>query len=287
MGQITSLETSLKNNPVFTKHDLLENHDPFLYDHNSGRIYRKNDIIILSSGTYLIDDFNFKKQKLLCVKIESDEEQRERINRAREYKWNSEGSAAKIINTTYSLSELNGNGRGYSYNEVLYHLENTSKDEQKLIKNLGNEKFYKFPEDKKEKYYEMHLTKIKENYSNNFQPVIFHVSEDGCLDINGRGHDHKNNLNPFSAEGKASIHKALENGIKYPDYDRARDTMLETLGKTIPELKDCISQAIDKAEQQKQAKDREEALKKETIKQFAKTSAEKKHLEDHVSVVRF
>jgi hypothetical protein len=37
----------------------------------------------------------------------------------------------------------------------------------------------------------------------------------------------------------------------------------------------------------KQTKEREEALKKETIKQFAKTNAEKKHLEDHVSVVRF
>jgi hypothetical protein len=304
MGQITSLETSLKNNPVFTKHELLENHEPFLYDYNSGRIYRKNDIIILSDGTYLIENFNFKKQKLLCEKIESDEEKKERIDRARQYKWNSEGSASNIIKNDFSLSKLNENARGYSYNEVLYHLEKTSKEEQKLIKNLGNEKFYKFPEDKKEKYYEMHLTKIKNNYSSCFQPVVFYLSEDGCLDINGRGHNDKNILNPFSTEGRTSVLKALEKGVKYPDYNKAKDAMLETLGETIPKLKDSISQAIDKTEQQKQVKKQEnnemrkklndinseipteEEIKKETINKFAKTAAEKKHLEEHVSFCR-
>jgi hypothetical protein len=285
MGQITSLETSLKNNPVFTKHDLLGSRDPFLYDHNSNKIYRKDDIIIIRNGTFLVENFNFKKQELHCVKLESEEKQRERINNEKAHG----GRGEKIVRRSFSLPELNGNGRRYSYNEALYHLEKTSEDEQEMIKNIGNEKFYKLPEDKKEKYYDMHLAIIKESYSDNFNPVIFSIAQDGRLETDGGRYNSKDaKLNPFSAGGRMSILKALEKGINYPDYGPARDTMLETLGKTIPELKDCITQAIDKAEQQKQAKKQENALKEATLTQAAiKTGADKKHLEKHVHVVKF
>ena len=311
--QITSLETSLKNNPAFTKHDLLENHDPFLYDHNSNRIYRKDDVIINRSGTYLVDNFNFKKQELLCTEIESDEERRERVSQARIRG----GDTSKIINRTYSLSELNGTSR-YSFNEVSYHLEKTSKDEQELIKDLGSDKFYKLSEEKKEEYYDMHLLKTKD-YGRKINPVIFSVSKDGILEINENRYSSciDKKINPFSTEGKAVILAALEKGFELPYYDKANNDILDTLGKTIPELKEPISQAI-KTEQQKKAKKQEEAikqeasktchetndiiavkkyyeehghlpeesLKEETFKQFAKTGAEKKHLEQHVCFSR-
>jgi predicted RNA methylase len=286
MGQITSLETSLKNNPVFTKHDIMDNHDPFLYDHNSDRIYRKNDIIIIRSGTYLIDNFDFKKQKILCTKIESDEEKKKRIDRARQYKWNSEGSASNIIKNDFSLSKLNENTSRYSYDEVLYHLEKTSTDEQEMIKNIKDEKFYKLPEDKKEKYYDMHLTIIKKSHDD-FNPVVFSASDDGLLEIReGRYTSCSDKLiNPFSAEGRNSILNALEKGVMLPYHDKANDTILESLGKTIPELKDCITQAVDKEEQQKQVKEQKDVLNKEVQIQAAKRLNDSiKHLNSHVHV---
>jgi hypothetical protein len=283
MGQITSLETSLKNNPVFTKHDLLDNHDPFLYDSINNRIYRKGDVFITSNGTFLVDGFNFKKQELYCTGLESDEERIKRINQGTMYG----GKPDKIIKRTFALSKLNGSGRSYSNEEVLYHFEITSTDEQEMIKNIKNDKFYKLPEDKKEKNYDMHLAIIKESRSD-YNPVVFSITKDGILEINNVSYCSRDEikLNPFSTEGKMSILKALEKGIKYPDYDQARDTMLENLGKTIPELKDCITQAIDKEEQQKQAKIQKTQSKKEaTIGQVAiKTGAGKRI---HVSGVKF
>jgi predicted RNA methylase len=283
MGQIISLETSLKNNPVFSKHDLLENHEPYLYDNNSGRIYRKNDVIIAHNGTYLVEDFNFKKQELLCTKLESEEERKERFTRERMHN----GRAQNIVKRTFSLSELSGKEHGYSHNEVLYHLEKTSKDLQEMIKDFGNEKFYKFPQSEKEKYYDMHTAVIRESYGDKFNPVVFSVTKDGLLEIKmGRYcSKYEKLLNPFSSEGKAEFLKAYEKGIKNLDY--ARTGTLETLEKTIPELKDFIAQAVDKAKEQQKAKKQEAALKTELIKQVAvKTNADTNHLKSHVHVVR-
>jgi hypothetical protein len=279
MGQITSLEASLKNNPVFIKHDLLDNHDPFLYDGNSGRIYRKNDVVIISDGTFLIENFNYKKQELLCTKLESDEDRKERISRS--YR----GIAEKTIKKYFTLSELSGKGRGYSHNEVLYHLEKTTKDEQEMLKDLGNKNYYKLPEDKKEKYYDMHFTIISKIHGGNFNPPVFSVSKDGSLEINNGRYCSRNEkiLNPFSIEGKTSILKALEKGVNFPYYDNS--DLINTLGNTIPELKDYISQAIDKAEKLKQAKEQEEALKEELLKQAAvKTNTDTNHLKSRVHV---
>jgi cyclopropane fatty-acyl-phospholipid synthase-like methyltransferase len=283
MGQITSLEASLKNNSVFTKHEILENCEPYLYDNNSEIIYRKNDVIIVHNGTFLIEDFNFKKQELSCMKLESDEERKERFMQARMHN----GRAQNIVNRNFSLSELCGKERGYSHNEVLYHLEKTSKDLQEMIKDIGNEKFYKFPEGEKEKYYDMHTAVIRESYGNNFNPVVFSVDDKGRLEINRMRYCScsDNILNPFSSEGKTSILNALEKGIKYSDY--GVPDMLETLGKTIPELKDVISQAVENSEKQKQADKQDAALKKELLKQAAvKTNADTNHLKNHVHVVR-
>jgi hypothetical protein len=148
MGQITSLEASLKNNPYFLKHDLLENHEPYLYDNSSGSIYRKNDVVITQNGTYLVETFNFKKQELLCTELENESERKDRI--AKERIQNGKGQT--IVNKYISLSELNGKQYGYSRNVLLYHLEKSSKDLQEILKNIKSEDFYKYPESEKEKY---------------------------------------------------------------------------------------------------------------------------------------
>jgi 2-polyprenyl-3-methyl-5-hydroxy-6-metoxy-1,4-benzoquinol methylase len=285
MDQITSLETSLKNNPVFTKHDLLENREPFLYSANDNKIYRKNDVIINSDGTYLVESFNFKKQELFCERLENEEQQRKRLNSAKEHGYKTE----KIIKKSFALTDFIENARGYYYNEILYHFEKTSKEEQKMIKDIKDGNFYKLPEDKKEKYYDTHLAVIEKSHSDDFSPVIFTLTENGNLKVDsGRYHSKDEILiNPFSTEGRMSILKALEKGVEYPDYSLSKKNMLNTLVKTIPELKDCITQAIDNMEQQKHAKKQEKALEKELLKQASViTGASEKFLESHVSFFR-
>jgi hypothetical protein len=287
LGQITSLETSLKNNPVFVKHDLLDNHEPYLYDAGAGRIYRKNDIIVIRGDVYLVENFNFKKQELFCEKLESEEEQKERISRSRMYG----GGAEKIIKKYFSISELGENKHKYSHNEVSYHFEKTTEDRQKMMKNIASEEFYKFSGDEKEKYYDMHVAIIKERYNGKFNPVIFSIDKDGRLEIGEAKYSSRNNIpvNPFTAEGKTLINKAVEKGVLSPDYYKISDTVLETIGKTFPELKDNITRAVDKAESEKEAKKREEELKKELLKQAAeKTNSEPNHIKSrvHVSGVR-
>jgi hypothetical protein len=288
LDQITSLETSLKNNPVFTKHDLMDNHEPFLYDGNSNKIYRKGDVIIVHSGTFLVEDFNFKKQELSCTGLESDEKRRERISREKSYG----GSGKPTVKKDFTLPELSGNGKRYSYNEALYHLEKTSVKEQEMIKDLDGKKFYSFPEDKKEKYYDMHLSIIRESHSGNFNPVIFSISQDGFLEISeGRNSSRRDKaINPFSPEGKASIHKAIEKGVYCGDYFKVSDAMLKTIGGTLPEFKDGITQAVEKAEREKEAmelaKKQAKVLEKELLKQAAAAGMDANHLKNHVHFVR-
>jgi predicted RNA methylase len=282
MGQITSLETSLKNNPVFTKHDLFDNHNPFLYDADDNKIYRKGDVIINSNGTYLIESFNFKKQEIICTRLENEKQQRKRINNTEMHG----GKAEKIIKKSFKLSELTAKNSeyGYSFNEVQYHFETTSKEEQNVIKDIRDDNFYKLPEDKKEFYYDTHLAIVNEHYNTDFNPIVFYLSKDGLLEINENRYSSSvdKKINPFSAEGKTTILKALEKGIKYPD-----DDLLETLGETIPELKDCITQAIDKEELQKQAKEQKAQSKKELVKYAAENlDMDKKHLNNHVHVTK-
>ena len=161
-----------------------------------------------------------------------------------------------------------------------------------MIKNIKDENFYKLPEDKKSAFYDMHLELSKTGYNTKFNPVVFYLSSDGFLKINENRYTSCSDIkmNPFSPEGRMSILKALEKGIILPYHDSAKEnsSLLDKLGKTIPDMKDCISQAIDKEEKQKQAKKQEKTLEKEILKKAAAmTGADMSHLERHVSVVGF
>ena len=178
-------------------------------------------------------------------------------------------------------------GDKYSYSAVLYHFEKASKETTEFIRNVGTEKFYAFPNDVKENFYNLHLSVINECYGGNFNPYIFFKGQDGKLNIeNTRYHDTDKGepLNPFSNQGKAAIIQALEKGIKYDAPSCIiKNTMIETISKTFPDLKDSILQAIENAEtQKKQAKLEEELLKQAAVK----LNADKAHLKSHVHVVR-
>jgi hypothetical protein len=86
-------------------------------------------------------------------------------------------------------------------------------------------------------------------------------------------------LNPFSTEEKAAIQNALEKGVNFYNWDK--DKILDTLAETIPELKNHVEQAINKAENE-QAVLKEQILKKIDMK----TNKESSDLLNRVHVAR-
>ena len=273
IGQINNIEAALKANPAFGRHDLLENREPFLYNANTNTIFRSGDVFISDGGTYLVEGFNYKKQELNCKALFSDEEQKERLRDAKDKKY------VPSDKRSFQLSELSGE-KGYLYNAVLHHLEKASKETREIIRAAGTEKFYSFPEDVKEKFYNIHLTVGKKRCD----PVIFSLDKDGRLEVERAGCRSGcmgEPLNPFSQEGRAAVLHALEKGIEYNTYNK--DYLLNALSKTIPELGIFVEQAIEKVEnKEKQAK-----LEKELLKQAAaKTNADAAHLKSHVHVLR-
>jgi predicted RNA methylase len=277
IGQISNIETALKANPVFARHDILGSREPFLYNANINAIFRAGDVFINSSGTYLVKGFNYKKQELHCEELLSDEGKRELMERNRLYK------TSTNTERNFKLSELSVEGNKHSYSAVLHHFEKASKETREIIRTAGSEKFYALPEDIKEKFYDAHLTVLDE-HRHTCSPVIFLTDKNGRLNIKRAEYFSKNEgkpINPFSQEGRASILHALEKGIEYKTWDK-EDT-LKTLSKTIPELAKYVEQAIEKVEtKEKQAKLEEELIKQASIK----LNADKAHLKNRVHVVR-
>jgi hypothetical protein len=176
IDQIHNIEAALKANPVFARHDIFGKHEPFLYNANTNTIFRSGDVIINRSGTYLVEGFNYKKQELHCKQLLSDEQKKELLENNRLYKTS--------INTerNFKLSDLSVNGDRYSYNAVLHHFEKTSKETREIIRSAGTEKFYTFPEDAKENFYNMHLTVVNEHYKS-CNPDIFSIDKYGKLEV--------------------------------------------------------------------------------------------------------
>jgi hypothetical protein len=278
IGQIINIESALKANPVFARHDILGKNEPFLYNANTNTIFRAGDIFINSHGTYLVENFNYKKQELICQELLSDEGKRELLENARLHK------TSTNTERTFKLSELSTEGDSYSYNAILHHFEKTSKENGEIIRTAGSEKFYALPEDVKENFYNIHLTAIKE-HRHACNPVIFSIDTDGKLEVERKSYRSSSQgepLNPFSQEGRTTILHALEKGIEYSPYDK--DDMLKTLSDTIPEMTNFVEQAIEKVEtKEKQAKLEEELLKQAAIKM----NADKAHLKNHVQVVGY
>ena len=276
--QINNIESALKANPLFIRHDILGKNEPFLYNANTNTIFRTGDVFISSSGTYLVESFNYKKQELNCKKLFNDEEQKERLQEAKMNKY------TPSDRRSFKLSELWPGESGYSYNAILHHLEKTSEETREIARTAGSEKFYALSEDVKESFYDIHLTAINKHH-HVCNPVIFSIDSDGKLEVERNSYRSGckgEPVNPFSQEGRTAILHAFEKGIKYnSDY---KEYMLKALSKTIPELTNFVEQAIEKAE----TKEKQAALEKELLKQASiKTNADKAHLKSHVHVVRF
>jgi len=276
LAQVNNLEAALKNNPVFTRLDLFESREPFLYNSDKNKIFRKGDVFITNYNTFQIDSINFKKQEIDVTELVSDETKRER--KIKHYGDYSE--------KTFSLSEICGSKNKWSSSEAIFHIEKASKETAEIARTAGSQTFYSLPEDIKEKYYfGLHIL-LSDKHSNTCNPVVFHMDKENNLKI-GNLSDLRSNkgklLNPFSSEGKEAINNALEKGINFPDdyTDYNKNLILETLLTTMPEYKTQVEKAMLKNENE------QEALKAALIEKAEKTlNADKDHLQSHVSVVR-
>jgi len=234
----------LKVNPLFSNVSLLENRKPFLYNPETGMIFRTGDIFVTEAGErYLVQGFDFKKQKLACGELLSEAEKKERQINARIY-----GRPADF-SQSFKVSELTGDTSGYSRNSVRRHYQVPDEKTKEIIKAVASEDFYAFASDEKEKHYGLHLD-VASGRSRDFNPLVFCCGDEGCLKIERARYRHSDAspLNPFSGEGKADILKAIDKGIQYNTRD---SDLLETIEKTVPELKSPLKQAIERAEEQK------------------------------------
>jgi hypothetical protein len=118
--------------------------------------------------------------------------------------------------------------------------------------NIDTKDFYRIEDDSfKEKYYERHLKACHNN--SDFAPVqFFSGQEDGKLIIQDHdsyytGDDGKPlvPLNPFNESDREKIKAAVTAGITF-DNEYRRDSHLEIIGETLPELRRLIEKAIAK-----------------------------------------
>jgi len=284
--QINNLEAALKQNPVFTKHEILGKKEPFLYGMETNTIFRKGDIIVNAYDIYQVESFNFKKQKITLRELSSNEMKEERQNRMAIYGRKTDESDSY---RDFSVSDLcgTGNSRGWynSRNKALFHLEKAGKETAELIRNTGSKSFYDLPEEIKEKYYSLHTLVSHEHNGSSYNSVYFSINKDGQLKIDKREYQYNNDdfINPFSKEGKEKITNALDIGLEYNKWNK--EETIKTLSEIIPELKKPIENKIMQIEQEQEMQT--EMLKVKFVnKAEAALNANANRTENRVHVVR-
>jgi len=276
--QITNIEAALKNNPTFERHDILESGEPFLYNSDTGKIFRKDDILVKNDGRYTVAGFNFKKQELILTPLKSEEEIKEKKIQDLIYDhYTPEYISEKI-------SSLKTPESGCYYGVLLHHLEKPSEVDKKVIKLAGSTEYYKLSEDVKEKYYQIHVD-INKGYGRKFHPMVFFNNSNGMLEINNAEYlpSDITVLNPFSKDGKECIFKGIVNGIEYNKYEKSN--IIECLNMTLPDFVKPLQNIIEKDE--KEERQNKASLQAAFEKQaHEKLGMNKSHVKSHVHIVR-
>ena len=265
-GQIHNLEESIKNNPVFQRHDLLESREPFLYDAQADMVLRKGDIFMNSNGIFTVEGFKYKKQELECRQLMTDSERLQQEINSRKYGY------PLNEHRTFSIKDLGGEGQ-WKHNKATVICEKADPETAEVIRAAMGDKFYNLPEKMKEQYYETHLTICSEQRHAE-TPLLFLETKDGKLKLetasrNPEDKDHTL-LNPFSDDGRKKINTAIEKGVEY--YDFNKDSILESLEKISPALKTTVNNTMEKQENAKQA---EEIAKREALQRRKQAAREK------------
>jgi predicted RNA methylase len=278
-GQMANIEAALKNNPVFSRHDILGTGEPFLYNSDTGGIFRKGDVLIKKEGRYTVAGLNFKKQELSLSPLESDEEIKYKKTQMLIH-----GSRYAPVNTVEKVSSLKPPESGCYFGILLHHLEKPSQADIEVVRLAGSTEFYGLPENVKEKHYQIHVD-ISRGYGRSFHPMVFFNNREGMPEVNSAEYlpSGITVFNPFSNEGKEAILKGIGNGINYNEYDKTG--IIERLIATIPEYAVPLQRVIEKDEEREREKKAApwEAFEKEAQE---KLGIDKGHLKSHVHMVR-
>jgi hypothetical protein len=241
--QIHNLEESLKHNPVFTKHDLLETGEPFLYNAHANMIFRKGDIFMNSDGIFTVEKFKYKKQELVCRRLMPDSE-RLRQEAARH------GRAFSGLQT-FSVVDLGGTGR-WKHDKAAVICEKADPETTGAVRAAAGTEFYGLPERLKARHYELHVTICSQQYGSP-SPPLFLETRDGTLKLDAAAWNPENGehalLNPFSDEGRQKINAAAARGVECHDYRKA--AVMESLETVSPALKTAIVTIMEKQENAK------------------------------------
>ncbi|GMO25894.1 MAG: hypothetical protein Ta2B_05710 [Termitinemataceae bacterium] len=229
MDKIHNIETALKNNPTFKRHDLLENNEVFLYNSALDEVFRKDDIIFVNDVHGIIQSLNPKKSEVVFSDFD--------------------GNGYKIFEVKKFDSDYNwAQGKV----KLSAHFEKADAKQIAVSKNILSENFYTdFDSETKEEFYLQHL---ELTYKSNatYKPVVFYTKDDKLeIKYHFGAYDSEQIdkiVNPFSAEGINAIKTAANNGFKYNQYMK-EDILKETL-KTLPHLHDVIAEGIEKAERE-------------------------------------
>jgi hypothetical protein len=255
MEKIKNIESALKNNPTFTRHDLLENNDPFLYNQEMDQVFRAGDILFTRSEGYTVESLNFKKQELIVRELMTGAERKKKndyYTRTYGTKYN-DMSILKVPRLTDGSVE-------WSYNNTCigYHAEKPGAEERDAMTLVNQQAFYAIKDKAvKEKYYPLHVRLVKGRYDA-YETVLFYDNA-GKLEIKlSRSYDNdteKKLLNPFSTDGIQAIREGLKNEVTFNDY--LKDELLEKAGELFPDLYSRVSAALNR---EREKADTEDAL---------------------------
>jgi hypothetical protein len=212
--KIGLLEKALRNNPTFKNNEILNKNISFLYAKESDSIIRTGDILIIYGTPHEITSLNVKKQECIARIVKSSNKD-------------------EIKEQSVAITEFKTD------NDRLAHIPQPNKDERQIIMSLHSEDFYHHPDaNLKEQYYALHLRCACSN--NDFNPIVFTITDDGTLLVKelrhfSYGYSNTNYLNPYAIDDLWTIKNALEKGISFYN-DSEKDEYLKKLHGSLPEL---------------------------------------------------
>jgi hypothetical protein len=250
LDKIHNLERALKDNPLFTKRDMLDNLEPFLYNAQGNTVIRKGDVII-TDNIYAVSGFNYKKQTFTAVPQGGGEE--------RPY---------KISQAAPLSGDENISWRERSARPVKYHFENPAPEQKSILSGLTDYNAFYSNTDKSvvANYYKAHIACFSGYHpGRNTSPPVFTTGYDGKLVVKDLSYydSVEDILNPFDAADRKKILSAAEAGLDIRCGDKK--LFYDLIKKHMPEISEkLVSYTNDKDFGVKAMEDAAEAKRRET-----------------------
>ncbi|MDR1363997.1 MAG: DEAD/DEAH box helicase family protein, partial [Spirochaetaceae bacterium] len=213
IDKIHNLERALSGNPLFTKHDIIGNTEPFLYNAKYDVIIREGDILF-RNDLEIVAGFDFKKQSFSVSSFRNPSEK-------------NKYPVSQIV----PLEENNKlSYRERVYNPLKFNFARPSDVQKKLLLSLNDAAaFYDLPDKNAVKdYYKYHLLCFSSWRSDkSSEPPVFNVDNDGKLSVGyarysvNDGNGFVDALNPFDPNDMQKLLAAARRGLNlnYSEHD--------------------------------------------------------------------